>query len=97
MTDDKIALRALLEKSSDASMLREMISFAAERLMALEPRRCAAPRPASEALNGSISATDTATGTGILGPEPSNCGSQSSGAAATFLASLNRAGCPRRR
>jgi hypothetical protein len=36
MTDDKIALRALLEKSSDASMLREMIGFAAERLMALE-------------------------------------------------------------
>ena len=29
MTDDKIALRALLEKSSDASMLREMIGFAA--------------------------------------------------------------------
>jgi transposase-like protein len=36
MTDEKIALRALLEKSSDASMLREMIGFAAERLMALE-------------------------------------------------------------
>ncbi len=36
MTDDKIALRALLEKSSDASMLREMIGYAAERLMALE-------------------------------------------------------------
>ena len=36
MTDDKIALRALLEKSSDTSMLREMISFAAERLMTLE-------------------------------------------------------------
>ncbi len=36
MTDDKIALRALLEKSSDASVLREMIGFAAERLMALE-------------------------------------------------------------
>ena len=36
MTDDKIALRALLEKSSDTSMLREMIGFAAERLMALE-------------------------------------------------------------
>jgi transposase-like protein len=36
MTDDKIALRALLEKSSDASMLREMIGFAAERFMALE-------------------------------------------------------------
>ena len=36
MTDDKIALRALLEKGSDTSFLREMISFAAERLMALE-------------------------------------------------------------
>src|SRR5947209_4415329 len=36
MTEDKIALGELLEKSSDASFLREMISFAAERLMALE-------------------------------------------------------------
>jgi putative transposase len=36
MTDDKIALRALLEKASDATFLREMIGFAAERLMALE-------------------------------------------------------------
>src|SRR6266581_8471538 len=36
MTDDKIALQDLLEKSSDASLLREMIGFAAERLMELE-------------------------------------------------------------
>src|SRR5579863_4543947 len=36
MTDDKIALQDLLEKSSDASLLREMIGFAAQRLMALE-------------------------------------------------------------
>jgi len=36
MTDDKIALQELLEKSSDASLLREMIGFAAQRLMALE-------------------------------------------------------------
>ena len=36
MTDDKIALRELLEKGSDASFLREMIGFAAERLMALK-------------------------------------------------------------
>ena len=35
MTDDKIALRELLEKGSDATFLREMIGFAAERLMAL--------------------------------------------------------------
>ncbi len=36
MTDDKIALRALLETGSDTTFLREMIGFAAERLMALE-------------------------------------------------------------
>ena len=36
MTDDKIALRALLEKGSDATLLREMIGFAAQRLMELE-------------------------------------------------------------
>ena len=36
MTDDKIALRALLEKGADTNFLRDMIGFAAERLMALE-------------------------------------------------------------
>src|SRR6202167_2939059 len=36
MIDDKIALSQLLEKSSDATFLREMIGFAAERLMQLE-------------------------------------------------------------
>ena len=36
MTTEKIALRELLEKGSDATFLREMIGFAAERLMALE-------------------------------------------------------------
>jgi putative transposase len=43
MTDDKIALRELLEKGSDTSFLRDMIGFAAERLMALETEaRCGA-------------------------------------------------------
>ena len=36
MTDDKIALRALLEKGSDTTFLREMLGFAAQRLMELE-------------------------------------------------------------
>jgi putative transposase len=36
MIDEKIALSQLLEKSSDASFLREMIGFAAERLMQLK-------------------------------------------------------------
>ncbi len=36
MTDDMVALRGLLEKSSDADLLREMIGFSAQRLMELE-------------------------------------------------------------
>jgi putative transposase len=45
MTDDRIALRELLEKGSDATFLREMIGFAAERLMALETEElCGAAR-----------------------------------------------------
>jgi putative transposase len=45
MTTDKIALRELLEKGSDTSFLREMIGFAAERLMALETERLCAAAP----------------------------------------------------
>jgi putative transposase len=36
MTDEIMTLRTLLEKSSDADLLREMIGFTAQRLMALE-------------------------------------------------------------
>ena len=36
MTDERIARRELLEKGSDATLLRDMIAFAAERLMELE-------------------------------------------------------------
>lgn len=36
MTDEMMSFRTLLEKSPDADMVREMIGFAAQRLMELE-------------------------------------------------------------
>src|SRR5712675_2195054 len=36
MTDEMMSLRTLLEKSSDADLLLEMVAFAAQRLMELE-------------------------------------------------------------
>ena len=36
MTDEMMSLRTLLEKSSDADLLREMVGFAGQRLMELE-------------------------------------------------------------
>jgi transposase-like protein len=36
ITDEMMSLRTLLEKSSDADLLREMVGFAAQRLMELE-------------------------------------------------------------
>ena len=51
MTDTKIALRALLEKGSDATFLREMIGFAAEHLMQLETKTLCGAAPGERSLD----------------------------------------------
>ncbi len=45
MTDEMMSLQALLEKSSDTDLLREMIGFAAQRLMELEIEGRTGARP----------------------------------------------------
>jgi len=36
MTEDMMSLRSLVEKRADADLLREVLGFSAEKLMALE-------------------------------------------------------------
>ena len=41
MTDDRLALLELIEKRADADLIREMLGFAAGRVMELEVQACA--------------------------------------------------------
>ena len=40
MTEDRVALLELIEKSADADLIREMLHFAAGRVMELEIQAC---------------------------------------------------------
>jgi len=63
MTDDKIALRALLENGSDTTFPRKMIGFAAERLIQIETDiLSAAPVPTSGQPIAPTGAAATVTG-----------------------------------
>ena len=64
MTDGEIALQDLREKSSGASLLREMIGLAAQRLMALETDARCMRHTAKVLPNASTIATASATATG---------------------------------
>ena len=68
MTDEIMNLRTLLEKSSDADLLREMIGFSAQRLMELEVESKTDASYGERAPSGLFSATAIVIACGRRGP-----------------------------
>ena len=97
MTDDKIALRALLEKGSDTSFLREMIGFAAERLMQLETDTLCGAGPGERSAERTNQRNGYRDRDWQTRPGRSSCASPSCAGAAISRASSNRAGWLKRR
>jgi hypothetical protein len=96
MTDDMMNLRSLVEKSADADLLRHMIGFAAEKLMALEVGAATGAGYGEKSALRTASATAIAIEIGKRGLVRLNYVSRSCGPAAISRASLNPVAWPKR-
>ena len=98
MTDERMALIELIEKDADSDLVREMLAFAAERLMEAEVEvRTGAAKGARTAAARGRTATAIASGTGTPAPGGSSWRSPGCARAATSRASWSRGARPRRR
>src|SRR3954469_21419386 len=95
MTDDMMNLRTLVEKTPDADLLREMIGFAAQRLMELEVESQTGAAYGEKTPNAWPSATATGTGSGRPGPAQLSCAFPSCARAPTSRASWSRDAWPK--
>ena len=96
MTDTMMHMRSLVEQTPDADILRDVISFAAERLMEMEVGNLTGAGYGEKSPGHLVERTGTGTTTGRTELARWNCTFPSSGRAATSSAFLNRAGWPRR-
>ncbi len=96
MTDERKALIELVEKQADGDLVREMLAFAAERIMELKVEARTGAAKGARSPCARCSGTDTATAIGTPAPDALRWRSRSCARAATSRAFSSRAARPRR-
>ena len=97
MTDEMMNLRTLLEKSADADLLREMIGFAAQRLMELDVESLTGAAHGARDPDRINHRNGHRDRSGRRAPAWSSCASRSCAREATSQGSWSRGAWPRRR
>jgi hypothetical protein len=96
MANAMMSLKTLVEKTPDADLLRNMIGFAAERLMELEVQELTGAAYGEKSPERLAQCNGYRDRIARRAPAPWSCASPSCARAATSQASSNHGGWPRR-